>query len=74
MAGRKLEERIFYISPILTLRPRHIESIQLYDRLPSFPDGSYRCQTGFNEKRVFLCLFVPSASAIQNVYTTLPYE
>src|SRR5210317_2398142 len=37
----------------------------------SFPDGNYRCQTGFNEKRVFLCLFVPSASAIQNVYTTL---
>jgi len=29
-----MERGAFYVSPILTLRPRHIESTQLYDRLP----------------------------------------
>lgn len=31
-------------------------------------------QTGFNEKRVSLCLFVPSAPAVQNIYLAPPYD
>ena len=39
MAGRRKEKGGFYLSPILTLGPRHIETTQLYDRLPCLQPG-----------------------------------